>query len=135
MGLKTAVGHFDFQYVVKVDTDTYVDIPRMIDYLDKVGSTTFYAGVLGLGPCNPFIHCFPLCCVQILILFCRFFSMKEFGWRTMDTTKREPCEYFLFCFFLLLKLLIFDSEEANVVYVRWWICTFLQLGTVSNLSH
>jgi hypothetical protein len=57
MGLKAAVEHFDFQYVVKVDTDTFVDVPRLIDYVVEKGanSSTFYAGVLGLGP-YPFLY-------------------------------------------------------------------------------
>eukprot|EP00026_Physarum_polycephalum_P010619 Phypoly_transcript_10787.p1 GENE.Phypoly_transcript_10787~~Phypoly_transcript_10787.p1 ORF type:complete len:189 (+),score=17.32 Phypoly_transcript_10787:664-1230(+) len=68
MGLKAAVEHFDFQYVVKVDTDTYVDVPRLIDFIVDKGanSSSFYAGVLG------------------------FFGTKEFGWRTLDTTIRQP---------------------------------------------
>jgi hypothetical protein len=46
MGIKVAMEHFDFQYIVKVDTDTFVDVPRFVDYVVEKGanSTTFYAG-------------------------------------------------------------------------------------------
>jgi hypothetical protein len=61
MGLKIAVEHFDFQYVVKIDTDTFVDVPRFVDYVIANGanSSTFYAGVHGYVLCPfPFFLCF-----------------------------------------------------------------------------
>eukprot|EP00026_Physarum_polycephalum_P008180 Phypoly_transcript_08259.p1 GENE.Phypoly_transcript_08259~~Phypoly_transcript_08259.p1 ORF type:complete len:416 (-),score=52.94 Phypoly_transcript_08259:210-1457(-) len=68
MGMKIALEHFDFQYLVKVDTDTFVDVPRFVDYVLEQGanSTTFYAG-------NP-----------------GHYKVKESGWRTLNTTIRQP---------------------------------------------
>lgn len=42
--------HFDFDFLMKVDTDTYVDVQGMIDYLLRFKGELLYAGVLGYVP-------------------------------------------------------------------------------------
>eukprot|EP00026_Physarum_polycephalum_P010643 Phypoly_transcript_10812.p1 GENE.Phypoly_transcript_10812~~Phypoly_transcript_10812.p1 ORF type:complete len:366 (+),score=30.29 Phypoly_transcript_10812:84-1181(+) len=111
LGLKTAVENFEFKYVVKVDTDTYVDVPRLVDYILENGEnkTTFYSGITGFVlffPIYPsplahfsfFSFLFLLCYLCFLLsLFCfllcknlRFFRIKEFGWRALDPKIRSP---------------------------------------------
>lgn len=43
--------HYDFKYLLKVDTDTFVNMPKFIDYIiDKGGDKRgFYAGAQGLA--------------------------------------------------------------------------------------
>jgi hypothetical protein len=49
-GFETAIEYFDFTYLIKVDTDTYVNVPKFIDYIvgNGAGKSPFYAGAQGL---------------------------------------------------------------------------------------
>ena len=39
--------HFNFEFLMKVDTDTYVDVNGILEYLLRFKGKLLYAGVLG----------------------------------------------------------------------------------------
>lgn len=45
-GLKSAVENFEFQYVLKIDTDSYVSVGELVDYLLSYNNkTNLYIGI------------------------------------------------------------------------------------------
>eukprot|EP00026_Physarum_polycephalum_P013443 Phypoly_transcript_13843.p1 GENE.Phypoly_transcript_13843~~Phypoly_transcript_13843.p1 ORF type:complete len:326 (+),score=37.74 Phypoly_transcript_13843:13-990(+) len=47
LGFEKAVQHFNFEIIMKADTDTYVDVKGLINYFVKLDEKGLYAGVLG----------------------------------------------------------------------------------------
>jgi len=48
-GFEVAVSYFNFTFLLKIDTDTYVNIPKYIDYLAQYSQQAmFYSGVQGV---------------------------------------------------------------------------------------
>lgn len=45
LGFKEAINNFDFKYILKIDTDTFVNVQGVINYVMFNGGPFFYAGL------------------------------------------------------------------------------------------
>jgi len=46
LGIEKAIELFDFKYILKVDTDTWVTTPNIVHYLDNFNSSRLYIGLV-----------------------------------------------------------------------------------------
>jgi hypothetical protein len=46
MGIEKAIELYDFKYILKVDTDTWVTTPNIVKYLESFNNSNLYIGLV-----------------------------------------------------------------------------------------